>query len=226
MQICKVGAYSHLVSGVAYIVGRVYLAEPGTATTSAAPRRRACRPDIQERIIDSKQSLRKHSCVAADNQPGQHPLVQQQPSEVNPSGDDTALLIAALEHVRTWREARIERGLQVVNYFLVAIAVVATAYVSAINGKHYVIAAVVALAGMVLTAVAYAMGLGQRYAAAAAEPGLFAIQGRIADRLGIDAIQGFDKSGPGPVPRFNLAAIAFGLAGLLCIGAALYALIH
>ena len=149
-------------------------------------------------------------------------------SEEHPPGDDTALLVAALEHVRTWREARIERGLQVINYFLIAIAVVATAYVSAINGKHYAIAAVIALSGTVLTAVAYAAWLGQRRAAAAAEPGLAAVQNRIADRLGIDAIRGFDpgKAQPGTVPRDHLSRIAFGLAGLLSIGAALYALIH
>ena len=141
-------------------------------------------------------------------------------------GDETALLVAALEHVRTWREARIDRGLQVVNYFLVAIAVLATAYVSAIDGKHYGIATVIALSGTTLTVVTYALGRQQRYAAAAAEPGLAALQNRIADRLGIDVIRGFGKSHPGTVPRYHLSAIAFGLAGLLSIGAALYALIH
>lgn len=103
-------------------------------------------------------------------------------------GDETALLVAALEHVRTWREARIDRGLQVVNYFLVAIAVLATAYVSAIDGKHYGTATVIALSGTTLTVVTYALGRQQRYAAAAAEPGLAALQNRIADRLGIDVI--------------------------------------
>ncbi len=164
--------------------------------------------------IDSPRRLGQHSGVAVRKSPEEHP-----------PGDDTALLIAALEHFRTWREARIERGLQVVNYFLVAIAVLATAYVSAIDGKHYGIATVIALSGAVVTAVAYALGRQQRYAAAAAEPGLAALQNRIADRLGIDLIR-FGKSQPGTVPRYHLSGIAFGLAGLLSIGAALYALIH
>jgi hypothetical protein len=49
----------------------------------------------------------------------------------------------------------------VINYFLVASAVLATAYVSAINGKHYPIAAVIALSETALAAVTYTIGIGK-----------------------------------------------------------------
>ena len=42
--------------------------------------------------------------------------------------DDTALLIAALNHMRAWHEARIDRGLPVIDYFVVAGAVLITAH--------------------------------------------------------------------------------------------------
>ena len=75
------------------------------------------------------------------------------PRDEHPPGDDTALLIAALNHSYAYYEARLDRGLQLLNYYFVAIAVLASAYVSAISGKHYGIAAAVALSGTALTAL-------------------------------------------------------------------------
>jgi uncharacterized membrane protein len=150
--------------------------------------------------------------------------VRKSPEE-HPPGDDTALLIASLEHFRTLRETRLDRGLQLVNYFLVAVAVLASAYVSAINGKHYGIAVVIALSGTVLTAVTFAAGFRQRRSARGIQPVLATLQDRIADELGIDLIR-YSQSQPRNVPMYVPAGIAFGLACLLSIGAALYALIH
>ena len=101
--------------------------------------------------------------------------VSKTPDE-HPPGDDAALLIAALNHSWAWYDARTNRGLQVVNYFLVAIAVLATAYVSALNGKHYAIAAVIALSGAALTGLTFMTGYRQRRTAAAGELALAELQ--------------------------------------------------
>jgi hypothetical protein len=138
------------------------------------------------------------------------------------SADDTALLIAALSHSTGWYEARIDRGLQVMNYFVVAGAVLATAYVSAISGKHYAIAVVVSLSGTALGALAFLIGRSQRHRAAEAEPALAELQSRIAERLDIGS---FKVIQPRP-HRESSVRIAFALAILLSLGSAMYALVH
>jgi hypothetical protein len=142
-----------------------------------------------------------------------------------PAADDTALLIAALNHAWDWYDARTNRGLQVINYFLVAIAVLATAYVSAINGKHYAIAAAIASSGAVLTAVTFLIGYRQRRWAAVGELALAELQNRVADRLMIDSLR-MVVSEAGKVPNYFPVRLAFALALLLSIGFVLYALIH
>ena len=144
--------------------------------------------------------------------------------------DDTALLIAALNHTWTWYDAQVSRTLQVINYFFVASAVLATAYVGAINGKHYPLAAVVALAGIGLTAVVSLIQLRQRVAVQFGAPVLAEIQGRLADRLQIDMAGMIGTrtwtTRIGRIARSNISAIAFGLVLLVSIGALLYAVIR
>jgi hypothetical protein len=145
-------------------------------------------------------------------------------ADEHPSWDDTALLIAALNHCTGWFEARVDRGLQVINYFVVAGAVLATAYVSAISGKHYAIAVVVSLAGTALAALAFTIGLRERRYAAEVQPALAELQGRIADRLNIGSLRIIPpRPGTRGTPQVR---IAFGLAIVLSLGAALYALVH
>jgi hypothetical protein len=104
------------------------------------------------------------------------------PEEDQPEGD-TALLIAALNHAWAWYDAQMNRALQVVNYFFIASAVLATAYVSAINGKHYAIATVLALAGIALTTMTAFIGLVERQSAYPAYLALQELQQRVAGRL-------------------------------------------
>jgi len=162
-------------------------------------------------------------------------MTVSEPPDKQPPEDDTALLIAALNHAWTWYDAQVSRTLQVINYFFVASAVLATAYVGAINGKHYPLAAVVALAGIGLTAVVSLIQLRQRVAVQFGAPVLAELQGRLADRLQIDMAgmigtrtwttrKGTTRIGR--IARSNISAIAFGLVLLVSIGALLYAVIR
>lgn len=144
--------------------------------------------------------------------------------------DETTLLVAALEHSWTWYDSRINRGLQVINYYLVAIAVLATAYVSAFNAKLYAVAVVIGLSGAMITLVSFAVGFRQRRMATLGEAALTEVQARIADRLSIEA---FRMTGRWPglgrplgSPGAALPLVAFALAGLLNITAVFYAVIR
>lgn len=100
-----------------------------------------------------------------------------------PREDDTALRTAALNHSWTWYDEHMKRVLQVVNFYILATAIVVTAYASAINGKHYGYAVALAIAGLVLTAIASASALSQMIAAGVAQSSLGEMQERIAGRL-------------------------------------------
>jgi hypothetical protein len=165
-------------------------------------------------IIDSTRHLGNHSGMTVSESPDEHA-----------PEDDTALLAAALNYVWARYDGRRQRALQILNYYLVADAILLTAYTSAVNGKHYGIAAGLTLAGLGLTALVIAALLYEQKAAALAEPPLRELVDRIVGRLGVDSIR---MASPQTGGRGGRAAVAsaFGLATLLNIGALLYALFH
>jgi hypothetical protein len=151
------------------------------------------------------------------------PLGDQPPSEQQPQ-DDTALLTAALDHAWAVYDAHVNRMYQSVNYYLVAIAVLATAYASAINGKHYGLAAIFSVAGTVLTVLEFAAGLNEKSSAEQAVPALLELQGKVADELNIHSIR-ILKS-PRGRGLITVAVPGLLLALLVGIGTLIYALIH
>jgi hypothetical protein len=152
-------------------------------------------------------------------------MAVSEPPGGQPPEDDTALLTAALNHYWAAYDAQTSRIYQVTNYYLVATAILFTAYASAINGKHYGIAAALAAAGLGFTALTAAVQLSQASDAAQAEPGLTELQHRIAGRLRVEPIRTATFQ-PGMTPRRVASAVTFGLTVLLQIGGLLYALIH
>jgi hypothetical protein len=148
-----------------------------------------------------------------------------EPPGSQPPGDDTALLTAALDHTWAWYDGRTGRALQVVSFYLVAIAVTGSAYTSAITQKDYGIAAALAIGGLGLTAIASAAGLREVGAASLAEPALAELQDRVAGRLGIDSIRLLKSEAP-KRPRGTVINVTIGLALLVNTGGLVYALIH
>lgn len=142
----------------------------------------------------------------------------------HPSGDDTALLIAALNHAWSWHDARINRGLQVVNFFLLALAVLIATYVSAINAKNYALAVVIGFSGTALTGATFAIGSHQRHRAGDGTRALAELQDRIADRLELDSFRMVHMG----MRRRNIVwgRYVFAVGTLLGVASVVYAVIH
>jgi hypothetical protein len=146
------------------------------------------------------------------------------PASRQPPEDDTALLIAALNQAWAFYDGEANRTLQVVNYFLVAAAVLATAYVGALNGKHYAIAAVLAAIGLALTLATLIIGQWQRAAANSAFLMVQELYGRVSERL---KVQPLGATRSRVEYRLRPAVVTAGLFSLILaidIGALVYAL--
>jgi hypothetical protein len=146
-------------------------------------------------------------------------------TDSEPPGDDAALMAAALEHTWAWYDGRTGRALQVVSFYLVAVAITGSAYTSAITQKDYGVAAALAIGGLGLTALAAAAGLREVNAASRAEPALAELQDRVARRLGIPTIRMISSKVP-QRPRRAVTIITITLALLVNTSGLLYALIH
>jgi hypothetical protein len=68
------------------------------------------------------------------------------------------LLTTALDHAWRWYDLRINSGLQILNFYLLAMTVLTAAYVSAFTSRNHVISVAVALAGAAVSASSYMAG--------------------------------------------------------------------
>jgi hypothetical protein len=117
-------------------------------------------------------------------------------------------------------------GLQVLNYFLVASAIMATAYVSALNGKRYAVAGAIAAIGLVISCAAYVAGRQQRDMAFLAIEPYREIQARLALSLGIESLRmverGSERLAITKERQRIAASIVFILAACVSVVAAVY----
>ena len=108
--------------------------------------------------------------------------------------NDHAELATALDHSWRWFELRVSHGMQMLNFAVVAFALLAAAYVSALSDKLYGIAGAVALLAAAVAITAYLTARRQRQIGwIAAEP-IREIQRRLAADLGIDSLRILDRS--------------------------------
>jgi len=148
-------------------------------------------------------------------------------TDVDKKQRDIALLTIALDHVWRWHEFRNASGLQVLNYYLLASAVMSAAYVSAINGRLHAVAGAIALLGVAVSGAAYLVGRRQRDVARLAEGPLKQIQDLLATDLDIDSLRMAERAAEHRKTWWHnstvTANIIFPLAAIVSIAAAAYA---
>jgi hypothetical protein len=152
-------------------------------------------------------------------------MTVNKPPDEQPPEDDTALLTAALDHAWAWYDGLSNRAFQVMNYYLVATAIVFAAYTSAINGKNYGLAVALAIAGLLFTAISTLGSLYEVIAGGRALPVLDRLQARIADRLNLEEIR-MARSHAGEARRAAGVVFIFGLLSLADISALIYAAVQ
>jgi hypothetical protein len=99
------------------------------------------------------------------------------------------LLATALDHAWRWYDLRINSGLQILNFYLLAMTVLTAAYVSAFTSRNHVISVAVALAGAAVSASSYMAGVRQDHVARIALPPIEEAENRLAALLDIDTFR-------------------------------------
>ena len=141
---------------------------------------------------------------------------------------DIELLTIALDHVTRLYDSRMANGLQVLNYFLVAAAVLSAAYVSALNGKLHAIGCAIGLLGVALSTVTYLVGRRQRDVARLAEIPMKEIEKTLAENLDLGSLQMIDHAETQRNTWWRsstlMATGIFTLAAIVSVAASAYAL--
>ncbi|WP_240203692.1 hypothetical protein [Streptomyces actuosus] len=104
-------------------------------------------------------------------------------------GTEHEALALALDHSWRWFENRRGRAYQILNALLVCIAVMATAYATALNADLHAAAGAISLLTAVVIVAAYSESMRLQASALLAEDAITKIQERLATTLGIDALR-------------------------------------
>ena len=136
------------------------------------------------------------------------------------------LLTTALDHVWRWYDLRMNCGLQILNFYLLAIAVLTTAYVSALNARNHVVSVAVALAGAAVTACAYMVGARQDHVARMALTSIQEVETRLADTwilIRCDWLNNIELSGSFRRTLSAIGHFVYPSTIIVCLVAAIYA---
>jgi hypothetical protein len=148
-------------------------------------------------------------------------------TDVDKAQRDVEWLKIALDHTTRWSEFYTANGLQVLNCFLLASAVMSAAYVSAINGRLKLVAGAIALTGVAVSGAAYLVGRRQRDVARLSNVPLKEIQNRLASSLNIESLRMQERAEEGRKVWWRNATVTanviFPLAAAVSAAAAAYA---
>lgn len=113
------------------------------------------------------------------------------PPKISTTGSqaDADILGTAVNHAWSWFEVHTVQRQNYVNFFLVAVGLLSAAYVGALSGKLYYLAAAVSVLGVIISLSFFSIDLRNRELIHAGEQPLKELQGRLADMLTIDSLR-------------------------------------
>lgn len=103
--------------------------------------------------------------------------------------NESALLDIAITHARSWVELHTSQRQNLLNFFLVAVAFLFSAYVSAVDARRSFLAVLIALVGVVASLVFIAMDLRNRDLTQTGEAALQEIESRLAEKFQLPALR-------------------------------------
>ncbi|WP_143043681.1 hypothetical protein [Nonomuraea jiangxiensis] len=109
------------------------------------------------------------------------------------SDDEVEIRTLAFDHVWRWYEHHIGRAYQVLNFLLIGLAILATAYVGSLSVKSYWGAAAICACAIPLTMIGYWQGMDVRRRAELAEDALKELQDDLAVKLRLDSLRLVDR---------------------------------
>ncbi|MEJ3742581.1 hypothetical protein WEI85_04700 [Actinomycetes bacterium KLBMP 9797] len=159
-------------------------------------------------------------------QPG---VPEGNPEQVAGKGDndsnDRELLGLALEHCWKWYEMRSSHTLQVINFYLVSVAVLSAGYVSALSSHMNHVAGMVGLLAASVTTAAFFAGRRYDQKGHIAKEPLIALQSRLAAALDVATLKMVERDEQARRPWSGLrhvARIVYVFALGACLAAAAY----
>jgi hypothetical protein len=142
----------------------------------------------------------------------------QQPDVVDP-------LTTALNHATTLYQGFISQRQNLANYYMVANAFLAAAYIGAYGTKHAVLTAGVALTGIAAAIGAVVLDRRCNIQIRAAEEPIKELQDRLADDLGITALRIQNTINDRLATRGRTVLAMYGTAGAAFLAAGIYAIV-
>ncbi len=146
-------------------------------------------------------------------------------SKADIDSNDRELLGLALEHSWKWYEMRSSHTLQIINFYLVSVAVLSAGYVSALSSHMRHVAGMVGLLATSVTTAAFFAGRRSDQIGRIAKEPLNVLQSRLATALDVASLRMVERHERTRPPWFGLrrvARIVYVFALSACLAAAAY----
>jgi hypothetical protein len=152
-------------------------------------------------------------------------VIEESPSPSSDPPDDAQILGLALDHAWKWYELRSSHVMQIINFYLVSIAVLSAGYVSALGSRLRIIAGMVGLMGVAVTTVAFLAARRYDETGKRATDPLAELQGRLADALDVQSFRLVERHRMAGTPWHSvrrISRIVYVFAILACLTAAAF----